>query len=207
MSFSGKELIKGEPDASSFPSGGLRATFEARGYTRMGLYITGIRADRMQQAQPCVFQPRSVPTQVRRLTRRRRLLRSMEAINEQSLRLLRLFGNTTSKKVTPFRWTGAGILYRRPREIFTEKRSDLYRTYLIRSNASEGTGDGRSLLSDAIRERIACLHEGRQRGTLEAWRVRQRHSTTRWHRHSMSWLRSTQRQTWQLITTSLSWRH
>ncbi len=80
MEFSGKELIKGEPDASSFPSGGLRATFEARGYT----------------AWDCTS-----PAYVRELDQKTPLLRSMEAINEQALRLLRLFGNTTSRKVTP----------------------------------------------------------------------------------------------------------
>ena len=61
MSFSGKELIKGEPDASSFPSGGLRATFEARGYT-----------DRMQQAQHFVFRQHSAPTQERHWIRKHR---------------------------------------------------------------------------------------------------------------------------------------
>ena len=64
MSFSGKELIKGEPDASSFPSGGLRATFEARGYTAWDW------SDRMQQAQHFAFQQPSVHTQARLLIRR-----------------------------------------------------------------------------------------------------------------------------------------
>ena len=111
MSFSGKELIKGEPDASSFPSGGLRATFEARGYTAWDCTSPAFVRQDAKQAQHCVFQLLSVPTQVRRLTRKTPLLRSMEAINEQSLRLIRLFGNTTSKKVTPFRWTGTGIFH------------------------------------------------------------------------------------------------
>ena len=67
----------------------------------MGLYITGIRETRMQQAQLFVFQPLSVLTQVRRLTRRHRFSRSMEAINEQSLRLLKLFRKYYIKEVTP----------------------------------------------------------------------------------------------------------
>ena len=70
MSFSGKELIKGEPDASSFPSGGLRATFEARGIYSMGLYITGFLCVMMQQAEHSVFLLHSVPIQEKHLTRR-----------------------------------------------------------------------------------------------------------------------------------------
>ena len=69
MSFSGKELIKGEPDASSFPSGGLRATFEPEDIQR-GIVHHRHSSDRMQQAQHCVFQQHSAPTQVRHLTRK-----------------------------------------------------------------------------------------------------------------------------------------
>ncbi len=94
MEFSGKELIKGEPDASSFPSGGLRSTFEARGYTAWdptsyafikdgSLYIPTIfcsyTGDVLDQKTP--------------------LLRSMEALNEQALRVLRLFGNEDVRRV------------------------------------------------------------------------------------------------------------
>lgn len=69
MSFSGKELIKGEPDASSFPSGGLRATFEARGYTAWDCTSPAfVRQD--AQAQHSAFRLHSVPTQEKRLTRR-----------------------------------------------------------------------------------------------------------------------------------------
>ena len=66
MSFSGKELIKGEPDASSFPSGGLRATFEARGYTVHHRLLSVM----MQQAEHSVFLLHSVPIQEKHLTRR-----------------------------------------------------------------------------------------------------------------------------------------
>ena len=94
MEFSGKELIKGEPDASSFPSGGLRATFEARGYTAWDptsyAFIKG--------------KTLCIPTAFcsyggHALDKKTPLLRSMEALNKQALRILRLFGNTTAKYV------------------------------------------------------------------------------------------------------------
>ena len=100
MSFSGKELIKGEPDASSFPSGGLRATFEARGYTAWDCTSPAFVRHDAAGATLCI------PTAFcsykgEALDQKTPLLRSMQVINEQSLRLLRLFGNTTSKKVVP----------------------------------------------------------------------------------------------------------
>lgn len=94
MEFSGKELIKGEPDASSFPSGGLRATFEARGYTAWDptsyAFIKG--------------KTLCIPTAFcsyggHALDKKTPLLRSMEALNKQALRILRLFGNDTAKYV------------------------------------------------------------------------------------------------------------
>ena len=100
MSFSGKELIKGEPDASSFPSGGLRATFEARGYTAWDCTSPAFVRHDAAGATLCI------PTAFcsykgEALDQKTPLLRSMQAINEQALRLLHLFGNTTSKKVIP----------------------------------------------------------------------------------------------------------
>ena len=100
MSFSGKELIKGEPDASSFPSGGLRATFEARGYTAWDCTSPAFVRQDAAGATLCI------PTAFcsykgEALDQKTPLLRSMEAINKEALRLIRLFGNTTSKKVTP----------------------------------------------------------------------------------------------------------
>ena len=100
MSFSGKELIKGEPDASSFPSGGLRATFEARGYTAWD--CTSPAFVRHDAAGGTLCIPTAFCSYTgEALDQKTPLLRSMEAINTQALRLLRLFGNTTSKKVTP----------------------------------------------------------------------------------------------------------
>ncbi len=95
MEFSGKELIKGEPDASSFPSGGLRSTFEARGYTAWDpTSYAFIRGNTL--CIPTVFC--SYLGEV--LDKKTPLLRSMEVINKQSLRILKLFGDTTTTRVT-----------------------------------------------------------------------------------------------------------
>ena len=100
MSFSGKELIKGEPDASSFPSGGLRATFEARGYTAWDCTSPAFVRQDAAGATLCI--PTAFCSYTgEALDQKTPLLRSMEAINKEALRLIRLFGNTTSKKVTP----------------------------------------------------------------------------------------------------------
>jgi len=100
MSFSGKELIKGEADASSFPSGGLRATFEARGYTAWDCTSPAFVRQDAGGATLCI--PTAFCSYTgEALDQKTPLLRSMQAVGEQSLRLLRLFGNTSSKKVTP----------------------------------------------------------------------------------------------------------
>ena len=100
MNFSGKELIKGEPDASSFPSDGLRATFEARGYTAWDCTSPAFVRHDAAGATLCI--PTAFCSYTgEALDQKTPLLRSMQAINEQSLRLLRLFGNTTAKKVIP----------------------------------------------------------------------------------------------------------
>ena len=96
MEFSGKELIRGEPDASSFPSGGLRATFEARGYTAWDptsyAFIKG-----KTLCIPTAFCSYGGEA----LDKKTPLLRSMEALNRQALRVLKLFGNDTVRRVTP----------------------------------------------------------------------------------------------------------
>ena len=94
MEFSGKELIKGEPDASSFPSGGLRATFEARGYTAWDPTSYAFIKDKTL-CIPTAFCSYSGEA----LDKKTPLLRSMEALNKQALRILALFGNTTAKNV------------------------------------------------------------------------------------------------------------
>lgn len=91
MSFSGKELIKGEPDASSFPSGGLRATFEARGYTAWDCTSPAFVRQDAAGATLCI--PTAFCSYTgEALDQKTPLLRSMQALNVQALRLLRLFG-------------------------------------------------------------------------------------------------------------------
>ena len=100
LSFSGKELIKGEPDASSFPSGGLRATFEARGYTTWD--CTSPAFVRHDAAGGTLCIPTAFCSYTgEALDQKTPLLRSMQAINTEALRLIRLFGNTSSRKVVP----------------------------------------------------------------------------------------------------------
>ncbi|MBE5975758.1 glutamine synthetase III [Lacrimispora xylanisolvens] len=100
MEFSGKELVKGEPDASSFPSGGLRATFEARGYTAWDCTSPAFLREDAIGVTLCI--PTAFCSYTgEALDKKTPLLRSMEAVDEQALRILRLFGNTTSKRVTP----------------------------------------------------------------------------------------------------------
>ena len=102
MEFSGKELVKGEPDASSFPSGGLRATFEARGYTAWDCTSPAFIKKDATGTGAILYIPTAFCSYTgEALDQKTPLLRSMEAINKQALRLLRLFGNTTSQKVTP----------------------------------------------------------------------------------------------------------
>lgn len=90
MEFSGKELVKGEPDASSFPSGGLRATFEARGYTAWDPTSPAFIKDKTLYIPTafCSFSGEA-------LDKKTPLLRSMEALSEQAVKMLRLLGNTT----------------------------------------------------------------------------------------------------------------
>ncbi len=99
LEFSGKELIKGEPDASSFPSGGLRATFEARGYTAWDCtspaFVKETPGGCMVLCIPTAFCSYTGEA----LDKKTPLLRSMEAVNIQAMRILKLFGNTTSTRV------------------------------------------------------------------------------------------------------------
>lgn len=99
MDFSGKELIKGESDASSFPSGGLRTTFEARGYTAWDITSPAFLKESACGVILCI--PTAFCSYTgEALDKKTPLLRSMEALNEQALRIVRLFGNTEATKVT-----------------------------------------------------------------------------------------------------------
>ncbi|WP_369282884.1 glutamine synthetase III [Oscillibacter sp. GMB15532] len=96
MEFSGKELVRGEPDASSFPSGGLRATFEARGYTAWDPTVFAFIKDG-SLCIPTIFCSYSGEA----LDKKTPLLRSMNEVSRQAVRILRLFGDTETRRVTP----------------------------------------------------------------------------------------------------------
>ncbi len=122
MEFSGKELVRGESDASSFPSGGLRATFEARGYTAWDCTSPAFLREDSLGVTLCI------PTAFcsfggEALDKKTPLLRSMQAIDTQALRILRLFGNTTSKRVVPY--VGAEQEYFIIDHQYYKKRKDL----------------------------------------------------------------------------------
>ena len=118
MEFSGKELVMGEPDASSFPSGGVRATFEARGYTAWDPTSFAFVKDGTLYIPTAFF---SYSGEV--LDKKTPLLKSMEALNREALRILRLFGNTTAQRVIP--QVGAEQEYFLVDKGVYEKRKDL----------------------------------------------------------------------------------
>ena len=155
MSFSGKELIKGEPGASSFPSGGLRATFEARGYTAWDCTSPAFVRQDAAGATLCI--PTAFCSYTgEALDQKTPLLRSMEALSQQSLRLLRLFGNTTSRKVVPS--VGAEQEYFLIDRDKYLKRKDL--VYTGRTLFGRMPAKGQELEDHyfgAIRERIAAF--------------------------------------------------
>ena len=118
MEFSGKELVMGEPDASSFPSGGVRATFEARGYTAWDPTSFAFVKDGTLYIPTAFF---SYSGEV--LDKKTPLLKSMEALNREAMRILRLFGNTTAQRVIA--QVGAEQEYFLIDRAVYEKRKDL----------------------------------------------------------------------------------
>ena len=96
MEFSGKELVRGEPDASSFPSGGLRATFEARGYTAWDPTAFAFVKDGSLFIPTCFFSYTGAA-----LDKKTPLLRSIDEVSREAIRILRLFGDTESKRIVP----------------------------------------------------------------------------------------------------------
>ena len=123
MEFSGKQLIKGEPDASSFPSGGIRATFEARGYTAWDCTSPAfLKEDGAGGVTLCI--PTAFCSYTgEALDKKTPLLRAMTAVSNQALRVLRALGNTTSQKVTST--VGAEQEYFLVEKEFFAKRLDL----------------------------------------------------------------------------------
>ena len=138
MDFSGKELIKGESDASSFPSGGLRATFEARGYTAWDpTSYAFIKDDTL--CIPTAFC--SYHGEI--LDKKTPLLRSMDAVSREAIRVLRLFGKDV-RRVTST--VGAGVFSYQQRGLWQTGRPDPHRPDPLRRARPQGSGDGGPLL-------------------------------------------------------------
>ncbi|MEA4815986.1 MAG: glutamine synthetase III [Lachnospiraceae bacterium] len=155
MEFSGKELIKGEPDASSLPSGGLRATFEARGYTAWDCTSPAFLREDASGVILCI------PTVFcsytgEALDKKTPLLRSNEAINIQAMRILKLFGNTASKNIVTS--VGAEQEYFLINQSLYRQRKDLIFTGRTLFGAKPPKGQE---LDDhyfgAVNERVACF--------------------------------------------------
>ncbi len=200
MEFSGKELVRGEPDASSFPSGGLRATFEARGYTAWDpTSYAFIKEGSL--CIPTVFCSYSGEA----LDKKTPLLRSMDELSRQAIRILRLFGDTETKRVIAS--VGPEQEYFLIDKALYDQREDLRMTgrTLFGAKPPQGPGAGGPLLRrhQAPGRR---LHEGSGRGAVEAGRALPRPSTTRWPPLSMRWPPSSPTPTPPATTTSWPWR-
>ncbi len=161
MEFSGKELVRGEPDASSFPSGGLRATFEARGYTAWDPTSYAFIKDGVL-CIPTAFCSYGGEA----LDKKTPLLRSMEAINREALRILRLFRKHRRKIGQDHGRTRTGIFSHSENAFRQAQRPDLHGTHPFRSETAQGSGNGRPLFrSDQARGSV--VYERTQRRALE----------------------------------------
>jgi len=166
MEFSGKELSRGEPDASSFPSGGLRATFEARGYTAWD--CTSPVFVKQDGENTALYIPSAFCSYIgHALDKKTPLLRSMDALNKQAMRVLRALENTTSKRVTAT--LGPEQEYFLVDRSFYEKRLDLVLTGRTLFGAPSPRGQE---MDDhyfgALHERVASfMHEL----NLELWKL------------------------------------
>ncbi len=145
MEFSGKQLIVGEPDASSFPSGGLRATFEARGYTAWDAtspaFLKKDAAGNVTLCIPSVFYSYNGEA----LDKKTPLLRSMDAVSKQAMRVLRAMGNTTSQRVVATVGPEQEYFLVDKEYYLTTARPDLLRPHPFRRSGSQGPGTGRSI--------------------------------------------------------------
>lgn len=166
MDFSGKELIQGESDASSFPSGGIRATFEARGYTAWDCTSPAFLKDDANSLTLCI--PTAFCSYTgEALDKKTPLLRSMQTLSKQALRILRLFGNTSTTHVTST--VGAEQEYFLVDKKYFDKRIDLLLTGRTLFGAMPPKGQE---LEDhyfgSLKARVACfMHEL----NLELWKL------------------------------------
>ena len=154
--FTGKQLIQGEPDASSFPSGGIRATFEARGYTAWDVTSPAYILENPNGTTLCI------PTAFvcwtgEALDKKTPLLRSMKALNTQAQRILKLFGHKDVGHGLGHGRPRAGILPDRPQLLLRPARPAERRPHAVRRQAAEGPGIRRSVLRRDSRAR-AGLH-------------------------------------------------
>ena len=166
MEFSGKELIRGEPDASSFPSGGLRATFEARGYTAWDCtspVFVKENGRNMTMYIPSAFCSYTSEA----LDKKTPLLRSMDALNKQAMRVLRILGNATSKRVVPT--LGPEQEYFLVDAKYVEKRLDLVLTGRTLFGAFSPKGqEMEDHYFGAVHERVANFMDDLNR---ELWKL------------------------------------
>ena len=188
--FSGRNLLQGEPDASSFPSGGIRATFEARGYTAWDVtspIFLQVEANGVTLTIPTAY----VSFTGEALDHKIPLLRSQEALGAQALRVLRWFGNSTTSRVSTY--IGPEQEYFLVDRRLAEQRPDLVLTGRTLFGAPSPKGQE---LEDQyfgpIRERILAFMMDLDR---ELWRLESppRPATTRWLRASSRWRPCTRR--------------
>jgi len=166
MEFSGKELVKGEPDASSFPNGGIRSTFEARGYTAWDCTSPAFLREEGNNIVLCI--PTAFCSYTgEALDNKTPLLRSMEALSKQAVRILRLFGDTETTRVTST--VGPEQEYFLIDKTYYEKRLDLILTGRTLFGAKPPKGQE---LEDqyfgSINERIAAFMNDLN---VEAWKL------------------------------------
>lgn len=199
MEFSGKELIKGEPDASSFPSGGLRATFEARGYTAWDPTSYAFIKD-STLCIPTAFCSYTGES----LDKKTPLLRSMDRISTEALRILRLFGDTETTRVQTT--VGPEQEYFLIDKKLYDQRKDLIYTGRTLFGAKAPKGQE---LEDhyfgTIKPRVSEYMKDLDRALWKLG-VFAKPSTTRSLPHSMSWRRFLPAATWRPTTTSLQWK-
>lgn len=204
LSFSAKALIRGEADGSSFPSGGLRATFEARGYTTWDCTSPAF-LKRNGDGTCCLCIPTAFCSfSGEALDEKTPLLRSMEALSRQAVRVLRLLGDEKTRRVAPsvggeqeYFLIDKRAFVRRKDLVYAGARSLARRRPRGRSSPTSITPPRRS------RSSPSCTSSTPRSG---AWACPARPSTTRSRPRSMSSRRCSSRPTWRRTTTRSSWR-